>query len=83
MGANTIANCEEPLLAPEKDEVGMLLANLKIATEKYYDPDMAIADGYMATESCVPEMGYHYVNASLASDLNVAELVSEVACTSR
>ena len=78
VGANTIVNCEGPLPAPAKDEVGMLLAKLKVATEKYHDPDVAIADGYMATDSCVPEMGYHYVNASLASDLNVTELVPEV-----
>ena len=80
IGANTVINCEEPVpvSVPAKDEAGILLANLKVVTDKYHGSDVAIAGGYMATDSCVPEMGYHYVNASLASDLDVAELVPEV-----
>lgn len=78
VGANTVVNCEGPVPVPAHDDVSTLLAKLKMVTDKYHDPDMAIADGYMATDSCVPEMGYHYVNASLASDLDVTELVPEV-----
>jgi tetratricopeptide (TPR) repeat protein len=31
-------------------------------TAKYHDIDVAIADGFVPTDECVPGMGYHYVN---------------------
>lgn len=31
-------------------------------TEKYHDVSVAIADGFMPTDACVPGMGYHFVN---------------------
>ncbi len=42
------------------------------ASDKYHDVNVAIADGYEATDNCVssPEgaMGFHYVNPELARD---------------
>jgi Ca2+-binding RTX toxin-like protein len=80
VGSNTFVSCEEesPPPAQEGGSAEDLLAQLAEITDKYHDPAKAIADGYVATDSCVPEMGYHYVKASLASDLNVTELEPEV-----
>ncbi|HEX6247022.1 MAG TPA: hypothetical protein VFZ64_04065 [Nocardioidaceae bacterium] len=38
------------------------LAQVRAATAKYHDVATAIADGYVATDECVPGMGYHFVN---------------------
>lgn len=44
----------------------------KKATEKYHDVNVALADGYVATDNCVASpagaMGFHYVNPDLARD---------------
>jgi hypothetical protein len=59
-------------------ETNKLLAELRKVTAKYHNPASAIADGYIAVEECVPQMGYHYVNYDLAFDLDVTELQPEV-----
>lgn len=42
------------------------------ASDKYHDVNVAIAEGYVATENCVSSpdgaMGFHYVNPGLARD---------------
>lgn len=51
------------------------LTEVRRATAKYHSLKKARADGYVATETCVesPEgdMGFHYVNPTLASDTKV------------
>lgn len=46
------------------------LATVRQATAKYHDVNVAIADGYIATDHCIASpaggMGYHYVNPTLA-----------------
>lgn len=44
------------------------LAEVRAATAKYHDVEAALADGYIDTEICVPEMGVHYVNVDLLDD---------------
>ena len=45
---------------------------VKEATDKYQDVNVALADGYVATDNCVSSpagaMGFHYVNTDLARD---------------
>jgi hypothetical protein len=47
------------------------IAALRAATQKYTDPKVAVADGYVATDECVVDpngkgaMGFHYVNMKL------------------
>lgn len=65
-------------LEAEHDENHELLETLEatslgavlLATSKYHDVNVALADGYQATENCVQAppggMGLHYVNPSLA-----------------
>lgn len=49
------------------------LAQVRRATAKYKDVNVAIADGYLPTDHCVDQpgsgMGYHYIHPELASDL--------------
>lgn len=73
-GTNTVVNCETDMPAAVSD----MVAQLKNATSKYQDPAAAAADGYMPTDACVPGMGYHYVDVSLASDIAATELEPEV-----
>lgn len=58
-------------------DANKLLAQVRQATAQYHNPANAIADGYVATDECVPQMGYHYVNPSLLEDLEVNELQPE------
>ena len=44
------------------------LAKLRALTAKYRDVRVAVADGYVATDRCVPGMGYHYLNPAFAKD---------------
>lgn len=45
------------------------LAQVRRATARYHDLEVALADGYsIAGEPCVPGMGVHAVNASLFAD---------------
>jgi hypothetical protein len=41
------------------------LAEVRRATAKYHDIDVAIADGYIPDVACEPEMGIHYFNPEL------------------
>jgi hypothetical protein len=56
--------------APEHQKA---LDALKAAHDKYKDPAVAVADGYMATDECAVNpadgsvMGYHYVNPKLVA----------------
>jgi hypothetical protein len=47
----------------------------KEATAKYQDVNVALADGYVATDNCVASpagaMGFHYVNPELARDPDI------------
>jgi len=63
--------------APGSD-VNRLLAQARQATDKYHDVSVALADGYIPASPCEPEMGIHYVNFALASDLLVNELTPEI-----
>lgn len=53
-----------PALADTKHD----LARLRALTTKYHDVRAALADGYVATGTCVPGMGYHYANPAYAKD---------------
>jgi hypothetical protein len=48
------------------------LANVRQATARYHDVNVAIAEGYIPTVHCIASpaggMGYHYVNPTLARD---------------
>jgi len=44
------------------------LARLKTLTAEYHDVRAALADGYVATDMCVPGMGYHYANPKYVAD---------------
>lgn len=45
---------------------------------KYHDVDVALADGYVADDHCVPGMGYHYGNFGLIGDGEVSVSQPEV-----
>ena len=78
MAAISLAPLVAAASSDNSSERNKLLAELRKATAKYHNPANAIADGYVATEECVPEMGYHYVNFDLAADLDATELQPEV-----
>jgi hypothetical protein len=48
------------------------------ATRRYRDVDRALAAGYLATDLCVPGMGWHYVNPGLAADPAIDAVWPEV-----
>ena len=48
------------------------------ATRHLRTPEAAVAAGYVPTDTCVPEMGYHYVKPSLAADLVVDPAQPEI-----
>ena len=48
------------------DEAG--LAAVRAITAQYHDKSAASADGFAATGQCIPQMGYHYVNAGRLDD---------------
>jgi len=58
------------------------LAQVRQATDKYHDVNVAIADGYIPTASCVASpaggMGFHYVNPALARDSNINLTTPEI-----
>lgn len=58
------------------------LAEVRRATAKYKDVNVAIADGYLPTDHCVDQpgsgMGYHYFHPELASDLETDPLRPEL-----
>jgi hypothetical protein len=54
------------------------LAAVRQATAKYHNVNTAIADGYIATDHCIPGMGMHYFNPQLASDLEIDPLKPEL-----
>jgi hypothetical protein len=54
------------------------LAAVRAATAKYHDVRVAIADGYLPTDTCVPGMGYHYVKPANVIDPAIDPLHPEV-----
>ncbi|BEL04925.1 hypothetical protein Q0Z83_031160 [Actinoplanes sichuanensis] len=48
------------------------------ATTRFKDVDEAIAAGYLPTDHCVPGMGWHYVNPTLAADTVIDPVRPEV-----
>jgi hypothetical protein len=46
-------------------ETAALMKAVRGATARYNSTTQAIAAGYVPTDHCVPEMGYHWVNESL------------------
>lgn len=59
-----------PASAGESADVEQALAAVKAAHDKYQDPEVAVAAGFMPTDSCVTHetlgtMGFHYVNPKL------------------
>ncbi len=59
------------------------LAQVRQATAKYHDVEEALADGYLATHTCVEVpglggMGYHYVKPALVGDPSVNPLEPEL-----
>ena len=68
-------------VVPKDNEVLRQLAEVRMATARYHDVSVALADGYLATPACVQAlglgaMGYHYVNPSLF-DTNVDKMKPE------
>ena len=66
-----------PRTAPPPVDVAAELAKVRVATEKYKDPAVAIADGYVARPECVVgpgnggpvgAMGIHYEHPGLMAD---------------
>lgn len=59
-----------PAQAATPDDVAAKLEIVRKATEKYKDPAVAVADGYVATDVCyggpLGIMGYHYFNPGRA-----------------
>lgn len=59
------------------------LAEVRQATARYHDVDLALADGYVPFSPCVAEpglgtMGIHFVNFGLAGDLDVSATSPEI-----
>jgi hypothetical protein len=58
------------------------LANVRQATARYHDVNVAIAEGYLPTEHCIASpaggMGYHYVNPTLARDSQIILTAPEI-----
>lgn len=54
------------------------LAEVRQATKQFHDVQAAIAAGYAPTTECVPGMGFHYVNQTLAADPAINALAPEV-----
>ncbi|MFC4068483.1 hypothetical protein [Actinoplanes subglobosus] len=48
------------------------------ATRRFRDVDEALKAGYLATDLCVPGMGWHYVNPQLAGDAAIDPVQPEV-----
>jgi hypothetical protein len=48
------------------------------ATRRFRDAGEALAAGYLATEHCVPGMGWHYVHPGLSADTTVDPVWPEV-----
>ncbi|MDI6105071.1 hypothetical protein QLQ12_41455 [Actinoplanes sp. NEAU-A12] len=48
------------------------------ATRRYHDVDQALADGYLATDHCVPGMGWHYAHPGLSADAAIDPVWPEV-----
>ena len=40
------------------------LQAVRALTERYHSEAVALDDGFTATDACVPEMGYHYINVA-------------------
>ena len=61
---------------------GRYIDEVRNATAKYHDVNVAIADGYLPNPHCVagPEggMGYHYFNPQLGGDLETDPLTPEL-----
>lgn len=57
-------------------EASQSLAEVRAATAKYHNVDVALADGYVATDVCFlledGGMGYHYVNFDLLGQAPIA-----------
>lgn len=56
---------------------------IKDATRRFRDVNIAVAEGYVPTEACVAlpgegGMGYHFVNPSLAGDMNIDPTLPEL-----
>jgi len=54
--------------APTPDASQHELGRVKTATEKYHDIEQAKADGYADINLIVPNMGAHFLNASLLDE---------------
>lgn len=54
------------------------LAEVRQVTHQFHDVQAALDAGYLATDHCVPGMGYHYVNPRLFEDPGVDPLAPEV-----
>lgn len=48
------------------------------ATRRYRDVTTALAAGYLATDMCVPGMGYHYVHPGLSAGIIIDPVQPEV-----
>jgi hypothetical protein len=54
------------------------VAAIRAVTAKYHNVQIAIADGYVPTDACVPGMGYHYVKPANVMDPAIDPLNPEV-----
>jgi hypothetical protein len=69
--------------AVAKLNVNRQLADVRKATAKYHDVNVALADGYVPAPVCAAHpteggMGFHYIKPSLAGDLESNELQPEL-----
>ncbi|GIU70745.1 MAG: hypothetical protein KatS3mg003_0224 [Candidatus Nitrosocaldaceae archaeon] len=64
-------------IKPEKSAHKMLI-ELKLETVDYKDVSVAENNNYQSTIECVENMGIHYINDELASDLEVDEMNPEI-----
>ncbi len=60
------------------DDVRRSLTETRRATAQYHDVDRALADGFVATSVCVPQMGLHYVNRARLADPAVDPTAPEI-----
>ena len=63
--------------AKGKSERNKTIAQSRAHTDIYHDVNIAIEDGYLPTDVCVPGMGYHFVNPGLIGG-ELSELTPQV-----
>ncbi len=68
VGLTGLSLTSAALAARNGDNLQAQAAKVRAATAKYHNEDAAIAAGYLRTDHCIEDMGYHYVNPALIFD---------------